>query len=160
MNFAALRSDPDEVFRFIWENADVFSISRDYRLHVESVEPSVRVGPDGLVVAEVVATYVQSLELTAAELRAHKARLPPRLKDPTRLQLWGGGAFVFDQFGRAKYHQSKPLDDWARQARRLDYLVGQGLVDSRGRYGFTLSTPKGQRFAALHVANARAGEDW
>jgi hypothetical protein len=160
MNFAALRSDPDEVFRFIWENADVFDISRDYRLHVESVEPSVRVGPDGLVVAEVVATYVQSLELTAAELRARKVRLPRKLKDPTPLQLWGGGVLVFDQFGRAKYQQTKPLNDWARQARRLDYLVSQALVDSRGRYGFTLSTPKGQRFAALHVANARAGEDW
>ena len=160
MNFVALRSDTDEVFRFIWENAAVFGISRDYRLHVESVEPSVRVGPDGLVVTEVVATYVQSLELTAAELRARAGRLPRNVKDSTQLQLWGGGVLVFDQFGRAKYQQTKPLDDWARQARRLTYLARQGLADTRGRYGFTLSTPRGQRFAALHVSNARAGEDW
>jgi hypothetical protein len=36
MNFAALRSAADEVCRFIWENAEVFAISRAYRLHVES----------------------------------------------------------------------------------------------------------------------------
>ena len=160
MNFAALRSDADEVFRFIWENADVFGVSRDYRLHVESVEPSIRVGPNGLMVGEVVATYVQSLELTAAELRDRGVTLPRGLKPATELQVWGGGVLIFDQFGRSKYHQTKPLDDWPRQQRRLEYLVSQGLGDSHGRFGFSLSTPKGQRFAALHVSNERAGEDW
>jgi hypothetical protein len=160
MNFAALRSDADEVFRFIWENADVFGISRDYRLHVESVEPSIRFGPNGLMVGEVVATYVQSLELTAAELRDRGVTLPRGLRPETELQVWGGGVLVFDQFGRSKYHQTKPLDDWPRQQRRLEYLVSQGLGDSHGRFGFSLSTPRGQRFAALHVSNERAGEDW
>jgi hypothetical protein len=160
MNFAALRSDADEVFRFVWENAEVFEISRDCRLHVESVKPSVRVGPDGLMVAEVVAAYVQSLELSAAELGDRGVTLPRGLRPDAQLQIWGGGVLVFDQFGRAKYHQTKPLADWARQERRLGYLVHQGLADTRGRYGFTLSTPKGQRFADLHMSNERAGEDW
>jgi hypothetical protein len=160
MNFAALRSDEDEVFRFIWENAEVFGISRDYRLRVESVQPSVRVGPDGLMVGEVVASYIQSLELSAAELRACGVELPRGLRPEAQLQIWGGGVLVFDQFGRAKYHQTKPLPDWSRQQRRLEYLVGQGLADAHGRYGFTLSTPRGQRFAQLHVSNERAGEDW
>lgn len=160
MNYAALRSDPDEAARFIWENADVFSIDRGFWLQVGSVQPSVRVGPDGLVVPEVVATYVQALDLTAAELASRGVEPAAELSPETRLQLWGGGVLVFDQFGRAKYHQTKPLTDWPRQARRLAYLVSHGLADHNRRYGFTISTPRGQRFAALHVGNSRAGEDW
>ena len=160
MNYAALRSDPTEVARFIWENADVFSINRGYWLQVGSVQPSVRVGPDGLVVSEVVATYVQTLELTAGELAEHDVEPAAQLRPDTKLQIWGGGVIVFDQFGRAKLHQTKPLADWPRQARRLAYLVGHGLADSKQRYGYTISTPRGQRFAALHVGDRRAGEDW
>lgn len=160
MNVAALRASPDEVNRFIWENAEVFSISRAFRLRVESVSPSVRTGPDGLIVGEVVASYVQSLELTAAEITEHGVELPSGLNAETKLEIWGGGVLIFDQFGRAKLHQTKPLEDWSRQERRLAYLVSQGLADRDGRYGFTISAPRGQRFAALHVANRRAEEDW
>jgi hypothetical protein len=160
MNFASLRASPDEVNRFIWENAEVYSISRSFRLRVESVSPSVRIGPDGLVVGEVVASYVQSLELTAGELESNGVTLPAGLGKDTELQVWGGGVLVFDQFGRAKLHQTKPLEDWGRQERRLAHLVSHGLADRDERYGFTISSPRGQRFAALHVANRRAGEDW
>ena len=160
MNFAALRSSAEEVNRFIWENAEVFSISREFHLRVQTVSPTVRVGPDGLIVGEVVAPYVQSLQLTAAELAGFGVKLPARLAKDTQLEVWGGGVLVFDQFGRAKLHQTKPLEDWARQQRRLSYLVSQGLADTRGRFGFTLSVPRGQRFAAMHVRNVRAGEDW
>lgn len=160
MNFTNLRSDPDEVFRFIWDNAEVFDIRRAYRLRVESVRPSVRVGPDGLIVGEVVADYIQTLELTAGELAERGVELPRDLNGDTQLQIWGGGVLIFDQFGRAKYHQRKRLNDWKRQGRRLDYLVRYGLRDSRGRYGFTVSAPRGQRFASLHDDDAHAGEEW
>jgi len=148
------------MFRFIWDNAPVFGIDRRYRLHVDSVRPSVRVGPNGLVVPEVVADYVQSLELTASELTSKGIVLPARVKPDTQLQVWGGGVLVFDQFGRAKLHQAKRLDDWDRQAERIAYLAEQGLFDSRDRLGFTISVPRGQRFAAMHVADSHAGEDW
>ena len=160
MNFEALRASPDEVNRFIWENAELLSIERGFRLRVESVSPSTRIGPDGLIVGEVVAPYHQSLELTAAELEAKGVALPNGLANDTKLEIWGGGVLIFDQFGRAKLHQAKPLTDWERQRRRIEYLVSQELIDSKGRYGFTLSTPRGQRFAALHVSDRRAGEDW
>ncbi|MBA3585480.1 MAG: hypothetical protein H0W36_13330 [Gemmatimonadetes bacterium] len=160
MNYEILRADTDEVFRFIWENAEVFDIDRAYRLHVISVRPSIRVGPDGLVVAEVVADYVQTVELTAAEFAQRAGGLPGGIGPETRLQLFGGGVFIFDQFGRAKFHQTKPLQDWARQALRLRHLVDHGLQDRTGRFGFTLSLPRGQRFALMHVADRRAGEDW
>ena len=160
VNYAVLRSDRDEVQRFIWENADVLGISRTWSTQVQFVRPSVRVGPDGLVVADVVADYVQSLQLAADELGEHGVELPDGLAASTPIEIWGGGVLIFDQFGRAKHHQSKPLEDWWRQQRRLAYLVEHGLRDAGGRYGFTLSTPRGQRFAALHVADDHAGEDW
>lgn len=160
MNFEALRASPDEVARFVWENADVYSIDRAYRLRVEAVSPSTRMGPDGLVVGEVVASYVQSVELAPADLAAQGVELPTGLPPDAAVEVWGGGVLIFDQFGRAKLHQTKPLGDWERQERRLAYLVSEGLADRLGRYGFTISAARGQRFAALHISNRRAEEDW
>lgn len=162
MNYALLRADPDEVCRFLWENAEVFEIDRTYRLHVEAVRPAVRVGPDGLVVAEVVADYVQSVEMTAAELRGQTVdfELPPQVKPQDSLKIWGGGAVVFDQFGRAKFHQTKPIWDWGRQERRLKYLVAKEMRDQSERFGFSVPARKGQRFALLHKADPRANDAW
>lgn len=156
---ALLRADPTEAFRFLWENGDLLKIDRRWRTHVEAVRPSVRVGPDGLVVAEVLADYVQSLELTGAEARDHMA-VPDSVGDDDEIQLWGGGVLVFDEFGRVKLHQVKELADWERQARRLAYLAGHGLRDTRKRLGFTLSTPRGQRFALMHARAIDAEALW
>ena len=160
LNFIALRSDEDEVFRFVWQNADRLEIDRRYYLRVEAVRPSVRVGPDGLVVNEVVADYVQTLNVTAAEATALGLAIAPDLEPMTEIQLWGGGTLIFDQFGMAKFHQRKRLDDWERQSRRVDYLLRHGYFDTRGRLGFSFGTPLGMRFAEFHEPNARAGEDW
>ena len=62
LSYTALRSDTDEVFRFIWENLELLQIDPRFYIHVEHVRPSVRVGPDGIVVAETVAEYIQFLE--------------------------------------------------------------------------------------------------
>ena len=79
---------------------------------------------------------------------------------PHQVQLWGGGAVIFDQFGSAKLHQTKPLLDGARQLRRLRYLHQNGLVDSRQRLGFSLGSARGQEFAALHPVDADVLEGW
>ena len=166
VNYVALRSDHNEVARFLWDNADALGVDRRWHTEIGSVRPSARVGPDGLIVNEVVTEYRQTLDLTAAELvaeakRGHfRFRLPPRVDPGTKIQLWGGGVVIFDQFGRARFHGSKPLAAWDRQQRRLDYLAGHGLFDTRERLGFTLSAPRGQRFAALHVSDDHAEEDW
>jgi hypothetical protein len=76
------------------------------------------------------------------------------------VQVFGGGTVIFDQFGSAKYHQTKPLQDWQRQSRRLDYLVRSNLHDTRQRFGFSLGTSRGQLFAEFHLANPRAEEAW
>ena len=160
LNFSALRSDRDEVFRFVWQNADQLELRRDYYLRVESVRPSVRVGPDGLIVNEVVADYVQTLNVTAAEAADLGITVPDDLDRATQIQLWGGGTLIFDQFGMAKFHQRKPLQDWERQSRRLEYLIKHGYYDTRKRLGFSLGTPQGMRFAEFHEPDTRAGEDW
>jgi hypothetical protein len=163
-NYASLRSSPDEVFRFLWDNAHRLGIDRRWHTVVTSVRPSVRVGPDGLVVAEVVAEYTQTVNVTGADLPRLPGRFafkrPAGIAPDTKLQLWGGGVLVFDQFGRAKYHVRKPIGDGERQRRRLEYLVAHGLVDDKGRFGFTLPEARGQRFAALHVPDDRAVERW
>ncbi len=160
LHFEALRTDPDEVFRFIWDNAGLLEIDATYYTSVEAVRPPVRVGPDGFVVSESVAHYVQILKGSAAELSKMGLRAPPNLPGSTPLKLFGGGTLIFDQFGGAKFHQHKPLFDWDRQSRRLAYLVESGLSDAHGRYGFSFSTRLGQRFAEFHRPDARAAEDW
>jgi hypothetical protein len=160
LNYVALRSDPNEVFRFIWQNSELLGIERDYYLRVEAVRPSVRVGPDGMVVNETVADYLQTLNLNVEEARRFGVVVPPDISGDLQLQFWGGGTLIFDQFGRAKLHQQKPLADWDRQTRRLDYLLRHGFFDSRGRLGFSFGTPVGLRFAEFHEPDSRAGEDW
>jgi hypothetical protein len=162
-----LRIRRDEVFRFLWQNAGLLAIPTDYYLSVETVTPCARVAPDGFVVREVVATYIQMLDGTAAELRALATRLggvltiPAGISDDTRLELLGGGTVIFDEFGRLRYHQPKPLLDWDRQSRRLDYLVRNGLRDTRGGIGYSQGIPIGQRFAVMHAQEPDTrGEKW
>jgi hypothetical protein len=162
-----LRIRRDEVFRFLWQNAALLDIPTDFYLSVETVTPCARVAPDGFVVREVVATYVQMLDGTAAELRAlaerrgGELRVPTAVSDTTRLELLGGGTVIFDEFGRLRYHQPKPLLDWDRQSRRLEYLVHNGLRDSRGGIGYSQGIPIGQRFAVMHAQEADTrGETW
>jgi hypothetical protein len=162
-----LRIRRDEVFRLLWQNAPLLGIPTDYYLSVETVTPCARVAPDGFVVREVVATYIQMLDGTAAELRDLAVRLggelvvPDGISDTTRLELLGGGTVIFDEFGRLRYHQPKPLLDWGRQSRRLDYLVRNGIRDTHGGIGYSQGMPLGQRFAVMHAQESDAmGETW
>jgi hypothetical protein len=130
-------------------------------VHVDHVRPSIRVGPEGLIVSETVADYVQMLDGTAAELaEAVPMKRPLQLDPSTEVQILGGGTIIFDQFGAAKYHQKKSLLDSDRQTRRLKYLVENGLIDTTGRFGFSLGTPRGQRFALLHEPDDLKAEGW
>lgn len=160
MNFAILRSDRDEALRFLWENAEVFEIDRSLVTEVEFVRPSIRVGPDGLIVSETIVGYTQQLELTAGEAEQQGLELPAGVKRETQLQIWGGGVVVFDQFGRPKFHHSKPVKDWRRQARRFAFLASRGLTDGEGRLGFSLRDGSSSHFASLHVPDQRAKETW
>jgi hypothetical protein len=161
-----LKADPTEVFRFIWQNAAPLELETDFYLSVETVEPARRVGPDGFVIYESAASYVQMVDSTVAGLAALARSQGSELLIPTgmdtgeRLQVIGGGALIFDEFGRAKYHQRKPLFDWVRQSKRLAYLVDHDIRDRRGRFGFSDGMPLGERFRLLHEPVDVAGEQW
>jgi hypothetical protein len=165
-NYAALRSDPDEAFRFMWDNALAIDLATRYYSHVDNVRPSTRVAPSGAVVSEWLVDYVQELIINRSELEALALQTLPSFSAPaeipsdTQLKLYGGGTLVFDEFGALKYHQVKRLDDWDRQQRRLEFLVRQGMWDTQGRLGFGVGMPLGQRFAIVHSANANVDEEW
>ena len=77
LNLVALRSSPEEVYQFIWNNAAVLGIDVRFPTRVERVLASTRVGPDGLIVNEILADYVQTLHTTADNL-------PPGMPAPAR----------------------------------------------------------------------------
>lgn len=161
INFSALRSSRDEVFRFLWNNAPLLGIDTDHYITVETVLPSQRIGPDGLIVAETVATYVQMLDLKASELeRISSLNLPSGIDPDTPVQVFGGGTLVFDQFGHLKLHLHKDLGDWWRQIRRLEYLHRTGRRDTRKRLGFSDGAARFQAFAELHNTDTTSGEAW
>ena len=67
--FESLTRDPDEVFRFLWENRGALGLVDGVFTHVNSVRPCLRVGPDdGFFFRETVAEYEQQVELLASEL--------------------------------------------------------------------------------------------
>ncbi len=149
LNLVALRSSPEEVYQFIWNNAAILRIDVRFPTRVERVLASTRVGPDGLIVNEILADYVQTLHTTADNL-------PPGMQAPagmapdTAVELWGGGVLVFDQFGRFRLHQRQPLLDLDRQNRRLSYLYDHGVRGADGSFGVSDGTSDLRRFAQLH----------
>ena len=76
VRFDSMRSDKDEVFRFIWDNRDLLELRDGAFTQVLSVRPSVRTGIDGFMVRETVAEYYQVARLTPDELVAVGVRAP------------------------------------------------------------------------------------
>ena len=139
LNLVALRSSPEEVYQFVWNNAAVLRIDVRFATRVERVLASTRVGPDGLIVNEILADYVQTLRTTADNLPPG-VRPPDGMAPDAVVELW---VLVFDQFGRFRLHQRQPLLDVDRQNRRLAYLFEHG-VRGAGAFGAA------DAFALLH----------
>jgi hypothetical protein len=171
-NFGALQSDRDELFRFMWENDELLGLDFRFTTYVESVRPSIRVGPDGFVVRETVVTYIQQIDGTVDELRRlsldpsarHRSRpdailVPPGDLDPTQpARVYGGGTIIFDQFARPKYHFHKPLLDWDRQTRRLDFIAQNTDAALTARLG--VASSRRDAIAAAHRPDRHGGERW
>src|SRR6478736_5670741 len=73
LNFGALRTSPEEVVQFIWNNDAALRLDVRLLTNVERVLASTRVGPDGLILNEVIADYTQVVRTTAG-------RLPPGVR--------------------------------------------------------------------------------
>lgn len=76
VRFESMKSDRDEVFRFIWDNREKLHLRDGAYTEVLSVRPSTRIGVDGFVVRETVAQYYQVARLTPDEMKLVKVRAP------------------------------------------------------------------------------------
>jgi hypothetical protein len=129
-HYGSMLHEPQEVFRFIWENRHSLKIDTDSYVEVQSVRPAVRVGPDGFVLHETVAEYIQILTLQANELKKRLGIIPPKGIDPgRRIRIFGGGALIFDEYGQLKYQIANRLENAKRQQARLDHLGESGFFD-------------------------------
>ena len=156
MHFESMQRDPDEVFRFVWENRKALKLNEDAYSRVISVRPCLRIGPDGFALRETVAEYLQQIKLSASELKGLKVKVPEGMPRDLEVTLYGGGALIFDEYGRLKFHVRNRVNDEERQTQRLKYLW---------EFGFLKSGPAAFRFSSLHrqrmmsVPN-RASEEW
>ena len=149
LNLLALRTSPEEVYQFVWNNAAALEIDVRLATQVERVLSSTRVGPDGLVVTEILADYTQTLRTTAGALPPGVAA-PAGMRPDEVVELWGGGVLVFDQFGRFRLHQRQPILDIDRQTRRLQYLFDHEIRGRDGSLGASDGVGEKRRFALLH----------
>lgn len=154
-HFDSMLRDNEEVFRFVWENRKALEIGDIGYIEVQSVRPSTRIAPDGFVLRETIAEYVQVLTVTAGELRQDfKVDVPEEIEFWRSLRLLGGGTLVFDEYGQLKYqianHLMNDRSDKKRQGERLTYLWKQGFLDrKKDRAGY---------FSALHLARSGVQE--
>ena len=141
-HFESLTRDPEEVFRFIWQNRRALGLVEGAYTKVLSVRPCLRVGADGFFLRETVAEYMQVVELEARELRRMKIETPDGMPKDTKVTLYGGATVIFDEFGRVKFSINNRLDHKDRQSRRLKYLWEYGH--------FNRGASRLRRFSALH----------
>jgi hypothetical protein len=154
-HFDSMLRDREEVFRFIWENRgkDALDIHKDGYVEVQSVRPCTRIGPDGFVLRETVAEYIQILTLRAEELPAALKITPPEsIPGWRRVRIFGGGALIFDEYGQLKYQIRNRIEDNTRQQKRLEYLADIGFFESQpeSRQAATVVPP----FAQMHLTRA------
>jgi len=128
-HFESMQRDPDEVFRFLWENRKTLGLCEDAYSRVISVRPCVRVAPDGFLLRETVAEYIQVLQVEARELKRTGIQKPPGMPGDAAVTLYGGGALIFDEYGRLKYHVRNKILNPDKQSRRLKHLWDYGYFD-------------------------------
>lgn len=145
-HFESLTRDPEEVFRFLWQNRRALGINDGAFTRVLSVRPCLRVGPDGFFLRETVAEYIQIIDLEARELGRMKIDVPDGMPPETEVTLYGGAVVIFDEFGHVKFSINNRIDNHTRQSRRLKYLWEYGHFD-RG-------ATRLRRFSTLHRLRA------
>lgn len=138
-----LQTDVEEVFRFVWANREKLGVDEHAYTKVLSVRPVRRHGPDGIILHETVAEYMQTRNLTAAELRRFGVRKPAGMSSAAEVTLYGGGTLIFDEFGRLKFHVRNRIDSKARQSKRLEHLYKSGYFDE--------ARSARRRIAAMHL---------
>jgi len=144
-HFESMMREPDEVFRFIWENREALKLHEQAYTKVISVRPCMRIGPDGFALRETVAEYIQMMTIQALELQYFDPPIgkPEGLEGNREVTIYGGGALIFDEYGRLKYHVNNRVENVGRQTPRLKYLWKCGYFD--------VATGTRTAFAQLHL---------
>jgi hypothetical protein len=154
-HFDSMKSDKDELFRFLWENRKLLKLNEDADTRVRSVRPCVRIGRDGFILRETVVEYVQQMTLFARELGRRGVQIPEDMPGNTEVTLYGGNALIFDEYGHVKYNIGNSILDPAResvqkkQSGRIGYLWRAGA--------FTESSSGMSPFRQIHL---RGAMDW
>jgi hypothetical protein len=152
-HFESMTRDPDEVFRFIWENRRALGLSDGAYTRVLSVRPCLRIAPDdGFPLRETVAECIQQIKVEAGRLKSLGIEKPEEMPDEQEVSLDGGMTLIFDEYGQLKFAVAKRLLDLsdpgvqARQSRRLADLWRFGYY----RKGASLA----RRFSTMHRQRA------
>ena len=137
VRFDSLKTDKDEVFRFIWDNRGPLQLQDGAYTEVLSVQPSTRIGVDGFVVRETVAQYYQVARLTPDELRGVGLRLPRDYERALKTKA-NAAASTAGNGGKPDDHDEAPpaaaADVDALEARRTPVYGGGILIfDEFGR---------------------------
>lgn len=154
-HFDSMLRDDEEMFRFVWENRGPLGLGEIGYIEVQSVRPSTRIAPDGFVLRETIAEYVQMLTVQAEELPSLHVDMPEGMDGWRNVTLFGGGTLVFDEYGQLKYQIANHLPttkseaDARRQGDRIAFLWKQGHY--RGE-----EEPQ-SAFAALHRRRSMVG---
>ncbi|UVJ38350.1 hypothetical protein [Arthrobacter sp. CJ23] len=115
VRLSALGSDPQEVQRFVWENPrllDAARLERRTPLSSTRVRTSERVSPDGFIISEIGASFIQTVRLSRREAQVRLGLKTER----EYVDIRGGGLLRFDAGGRLVYAALKPVMDRERQA--------------------------------------------
>ncbi len=145
-HFESMQHDKDEIFRFLWENHDVLGVDVDAYTNVQSVDPCYRISSDGFLRHETVATYLQQVRMKAGDLRGFKLKKPDGMANNQELTIYGGGALIFDESGRLKYHVRNRIRSAERQNPRLEYLWKTGGFNTK------------MAFSSMHLDSILRGE--
>jgi hypothetical protein len=146
-HFDSLLSDPNEVFRFIWDNRKILELDERAYAQVESIRPCLRIGPDGFAVKETIAEYIEMVTLRASELATFEIRKPRDMADDYELTLYGGATLIFDEYGKLKYQVRCRVFNKERQSAKLKYLWDNGYFS--GDRGFQKVS-----FSEMHLQRA------
>jgi hypothetical protein len=160
-HFDSLMRDPDEVFRFIWDNRKELELDERAYAQVESVRPCLRIGPDGFAVRETVAEYVEMVTLQASELGNFNISPPEGMPPRQEVTLYGGATLIFDEYGRLKYQIRRRVLS-TQQTEKLQELWDNGyFTEDRSLKKTSFSQMHKNRSVALAPSRGRRNsESW
>jgi hypothetical protein len=159
----SMRTDKDEVFRFLWENREALELRSGAYAQVLSVRPCTRVGEDGFTLRETVAEYYQVARLTPEELRGKRIEPPEgwvRDLNDARLDVRRSRAKAL---GNAEGAASQATDEDGSELVTPLYGGGTLVFDEYGRLKYhvhndVFGARQSQRLAYLYQAGLlRAG---